>query len=82
MLALIFEFSAPRWRGADANRYIRDVIEICEEHGLSWAYHAYREADVWDAERSNEDCDDHRWRLTTPRLQILEGFSHRNRAAR
>jgi hypothetical protein len=78
----IGEFSAPRWLGVDGNRYVRDVIEICEEHGWSWAYHASREADVWDAERSNDGRSDHRWRLTTPRLEILEGFFRRNRAAR
>ena len=74
----IGEFSAPRWRGADANRYIRDVIEICEEHGWSWAYHSFREADVWDAEMSNEDKTDRQRRPTTPRLELLKSFFQRN----
>jgi len=72
------EFSAPRWRGADANAYLRDVIEVCEAHGWSWAYHAYREWEGWDAERSNTDRDDRERKATTPRLELLKSFFARN----
>jgi aryl-phospho-beta-D-glucosidase BglC (GH1 family) len=72
------EFSAPRWRGEDANAYLRDVIEVCEAHGWSWAYHAYREWEGWDAERSNTDRDDRERKATTPRLELLKGFFARN----
>jgi hypothetical protein len=70
----IGEFSAPRWRGDDANRYLRDVIEVCESHGWSWAYHAWREWEGWDAERSNVDRSDTARRETTPRLELLKSF--------
>ena len=74
------EFSAPRWRGEDANRYLRDVIEVCEAHGWSWAYHAYREWEGWDAERSNTDRNDRVRKATTPRLELLKSyFAHNTR---
>ena len=72
------EFSAPRWRGEDANRYLRDVIEVCEAHGWSWAYHSYREWEGWDAERSNTDRNDRGRKPTTPRLELLKSFFARN----
>ncbi len=74
----IGEFSAPRWVGEDGNRYVRDVIEVCEKHGWSWAYHSYREADCWDAEKSNTDRKDRKRKESTPRLDILKSFFRRN----
>lgn len=45
------EFSAVRWApGNSAYRYLRDCIRIFEERGWGWAYHAWREADVWSVE--------------------------------
>jgi len=72
------EFSAPRWRGDDANAYLRDVIDVCESRGWSWAYHAYREWEGWDAERSNTDREDRERRSTTPRLELLKSYFSRN----
>jgi endoglucanase len=68
------EFSAPRWVGEDGNRYVRDIIESCEKNGWSWAYHSYREADVWNAEMSNSDKQDRNRRASTPRLDLLKSF--------
>ena len=43
------EFSAISWaEGAD--RYIQDVIELCEEFKWDWTYHAYREFRGWSVE--------------------------------
>lgn len=43
------EFSAITWaEGAD--RYIRDEIELFEEFGWDWTYHAFREWDGWSVE--------------------------------
>lgn len=72
------EFSAPRWAGEDANRYLRDVVEICENHGWSWAYHAWREWEGWDAEMSNTNKNDRTRRAATPRLDMLKNFFKRN----
>lgn len=44
------EFSAVAWaEGAD--RYIADCIELFEEYGWDWSYHAFREWHGWDVER-------------------------------
>jgi hypothetical protein len=51
------EFSVVRWAPEpDAARWLGDVIAICESHGWSWTYHAFREHNAW----SLED-DDRRW---------------------
>jgi endoglucanase len=73
------EFSAPRYLGEDANRYVRDVIEVCEKYGWSWAYHAWREASVWDAERDNFDRKSLERKASTPRLDLLREFWSRRR---
>ncbi|MDD3470862.1 MAG: cellulase family glycosylhydrolase, partial [Thermoguttaceae bacterium] len=42
------EFSAIRWAPDEsAYRYLRDCIELFEEFGWDWAYHAFREWDGW-----------------------------------
>ena len=79
---LIGEFSAPRWIGDHGNRYIRDVIDLAEEQGWSWAYHSFRAADVWDAEKSNTDRADRARKDSTPRLEILKSNFARNKTAR
>lgn len=50
---LVGEFSCILWaKGAD--RYIRDAIEIFEEYGWDWCYHAYREWPPWDVEYDHD----------------------------
>ena len=47
----IGEFSAIRWAPDNsAYRYIKDCIELFEESGWDWAYHAYREFAGWSVE--------------------------------
>ncbi len=71
------EFSAIRWAPGDsALHYLRDCIEIFEEYGWDWSYHAYREWDGWSLEHDGTDPKD-RSRSETPgkRLQyMLEWF--------
>ena len=51
---LVGEFSCILWsKGADA--WIRDAIDIFEEYGWSWCYHAYREWGAWDVEYTHDD---------------------------
>lgn len=63
------EFGVIRWapNGAD---YLRDLLDIAEEYGWDWCYHAYREWSGWSAEhsddRSKETPD-----LNNPRLKVL-----------
>ena len=72
------EFSCPRWLGAMGNRYLRDIIELCEAHRVAWTYHAYREASVWDPEKSNSSRQDDKRKTTTARLEMLTTFFGRN----
>jgi len=47
------EFSAVRWApGADT--YLRDCIDLFEEYGWDWTYHAYREWDGWSVEHGSD----------------------------
>lgn len=65
------EFSAIRWApGNSAEIYIRDCIEIFEEYGWDWTYHAFREWDGWSVEHGN-DKNDHELKETTPRKELL-----------
>ena len=50
---LVGEFSCILWsKGAD--KWIRDCIELFEEYGWSWCYHAYREWPAWDVEYTHD----------------------------
>jgi len=46
------EFSAARW-APGAAQYLDDCIEIFEEYGWNWTYHAFRESYVWSVEHEN-----------------------------
>ncbi len=72
------EFSCPRWVGDMGNEYLEDIIQICEESRIAWAYHAYREASIWNPEKSNTDRQDDTRKESTPRLQMLRKYFNRN----
>jgi len=56
----IGEFSAIRWApDHDAEHYLSDCIDIFEESGWDWAYHAFREWDGWSVEHG-ADPEDHK----------------------
>jgi endoglucanase len=45
------EFSAIRWApGNSTCNYLNDVIELFEEYGWNWDYHAFREFQGWNVE--------------------------------
>lgn len=47
------EFSAVRFASNEsAYRYLSDCIEIFEEYGWDWTYHAFREASCWSVEHN------------------------------
>ena len=49
------EFSCVRWAPGDtAVNYLRDSMDIFEEHGWHWTYHAFREYDGWSLEHSDD----------------------------
>ncbi|MEM8970227.1 MAG: cellulase family glycosylhydrolase [Bacteroidota bacterium] len=72
------EFSCPRWLGEMGNKYLEDIIQVTEQHNISWTYHAFREASVWNPEHSNTDAADTTRKSTTPRLELLTRFFDRN----
>ena len=69
------EFSAVAW-APGADQYLRDCIDIFEEYGWDWSYHAFREWEGWSVEYEGPN-----WRglvpsADTPRKRaLLDGFA-------
>lgn len=74
----IGEFSAARWTGDSGIRYLHDLIDLFEEFGWSWTYHAWREAPVWDAEIAGFGENDRLRTNDAPRLRLLREAFRRN----
>lgn len=73
------EFSAIRWAPNDsAYRYLRDVIDIFEEWGWDWSYHAYREWSGWSVEYTSDPEDNRPAAEPTNRQQLLTSWFARN----
>lgn len=69
------EFSAIRWApGGSGVNYLRDVLNLFETNGWSWAYHAYREWPGWGLEYEGAKTDTQGPLSTTPRLELLKTF--------
>jgi hypothetical protein len=70
------EFSAIRWApGNSTANYLNDLIELYEEFGWDWTYHAFREFQGWDVEMIGDK--DHPQRSPTPtdrQLLLMEWF--------
>jgi endoglucanase len=73
----IGEFSAIRW-APGAETYLRDCIDIFEEYGWDWSYHAFREWDGWSVEHEGP-MNGTRAVDTTPRKELLLGWFAKNR---
>ena len=76
---LVGEFSCILW-SKGAENYIRDAIDLFEEYGWSWAYHAYREWPAWDVEYTHVgDYEIQKWRKATEdtdrKTALLKGLS-------
>ncbi len=73
------EFSAIRWAPGDsAYTYLRDVIDLFEEYGWDWSYHAFREWDGWSVEHGPDRTDHRPTSLPTRRMQLLLSWFERN----
>lgn len=73
------EFSAIRWAPGDsACNYLRDCIEIFEQQGWDWAYHAFREWDGWSVEHGPDRQDRSRATTPTDRELLLRSWFSRN----
>ena len=64
------EFSAIRWAPGAAD-YLRDCIDLFEEYGWDWTYHAYREWDGWSVEHSSAPQDHEPTREPGDRMRLL-----------
>ena len=71
------EFSAARW-APNGNLWLRDALDIWEEMGWSWSYHAFREADVWSPEHDAIPTSKVRTPSPTERLLLLSSYFARN----
>jgi len=72
------EFSAVRW-APGAVDYLRDCIEVFEEYGWDWTYHAYREWDGWSLEHGNDPKDKNPTASPTDRRKLLMEWFGKNR---
>ena len=73
------EFSAVAW-APGADQYLRDCIDMFEEYGWDWSYHAFREWDGWSVEKTwtgrEGDRDIFVPDPDTPRRRaLLDGFA-------
>lgn len=74
------EFSAIRWApGESAANYLRDCIDLFEEYGWDWSYHAYREWDGWSVEHGSDPKDSHPTTQPTGRKNLLLKWFAKNR---
>ena len=72
------EFSAAAW-APGADQYLRDCIEVFNENGWDWTYHAFRESPCWSVEHKGPDGRHMTPALSdTPRKRaLLEGLAGR-----
>jgi endoglucanase len=73
------EFSAIRWAPGDsAYNYLRDVIELFEQYGWDWSYHAFRKWDGWSVEHGPDRNDHSRTKKSTRRKELLLSWFAQN----
>lgn len=76
----IGEFSAIRWApGRSAYNYLSDLIEIFEEYGWDWAYHAFREWDGWSVEHGQDKSIRTKSPQMTDREELLRNWFSKNK---
>ena len=72
------EFSAIRW-APGAAEYLGDCIELFEEYGWDWTYHAYREWDGWSVEHGSDPEIHQKVDPSTDRKDLLLRWFARNK---
>ncbi|MDR2438779.1 MAG: glycoside hydrolase family 5 protein [Planctomycetaceae bacterium] len=76
----IGEFSAIRWApNNSAYQYLKDCIEIFEEEGWDWSYHAFREWDGWSVEHGSDKNNRQPVTNPTDRLLLLKSWFEKNK---
>jgi hypothetical protein len=75
----IGEFSAIRWAPNDsAYRYLKDCIDLFEEYGWDWSYHAFREWNGWSVEHGPDRQDNSPSKKPTSREKLLRSWFEQN----
>ena len=64
------EFSAIAW-APGAEEYLRACIDLFEEYGWDWTYHAFREWDAWSLEREPDGPRSVRPSADNPRRRVV-----------
>jgi len=73
------EFSAIRW-APGADRYLSDLVDIFDDQGWDWSYHAFREWQGWSLEFSTNINDREPENNEGERMKIILGeFSKNNK---
>jgi endoglucanase len=79
----IGEFSAIRWAPNDgACRYLKDCIDLFEEFGWDWSYHAFREWSGWSVEHGEDKADTAPSKTPTNREKLLRDWYAKNAKAK
>jgi hypothetical protein len=79
----IGEFSAIRWAPDEsAYRYLKDCIELFEEYGWDWSYHAFREWNGWSVEHGPDQQENSPSETQTSREKLLRSWFERNAKSR
>ena len=66
----IGEFSVVAWAPGGA-QYLQDCVDLFEEYGWDWTYHAFREWSGWSVEHAGKSRKDNRRIGDTDRKQVL-----------
>jgi hypothetical protein len=75
----IGEFGSIRWAPENSSyRYLKDCIEVFEEEGWDWAYHAFREWDGWSVEHGSDKNDRRPVADPTDRELLLRSWFEKN----
>lgn len=72
------EFSCIRWAPGAAD-YIRDLIDLFEEYGWDWSYHAFREWQGWSVEHSDDPTVSEPVPTTRRKEVLLKAFEKNRR---
>ena len=72
------EFSVVSWAPGGA-QYLKDCMELFEEYGWDWSYHAFREWAGWSVEHAGSTRKTIRRIGDTDRKQVLLDFLKRNK---
>jgi len=73
----ISEFGVVRWSPGSAD-YVRDNLDIFEEFGWDWTFHAYKENPIWDPEYEPVFGQNIKVKETTPVGTVLKSYFKKN----